>query len=217
MTRLYVGISTKICNTRKSRHSSNPSSTPTIQSRANNSVGSKGVGSACSCKSRDGQQRYTILIKVKMAERQMSNLETSNHHEVGFDLENPDRITNASEHEHENDEQYADDDTYTKRSFGCRWVTAAIVVVTILVIFLSSGTFGVAAKNQDVDKEDAATVGGGGDLGKKTSLGGEGNTEVVKIETDTVEQKAEKTQKTEKSKKSKKSKKGRKISGWTIV
>ena len=81
-------------------------------------------------------------------------------------------------------------------------------MVTILVIFLSSGTFGVAAKNQDVDKEDAATVGGGGDLGKKTSLGGEGNTEVVKIEKDTVEQKAEKTQKTEKSKKSKKSKKG---------
>ncbi|KAK1737794.1 hypothetical protein QTG54_011566 [Skeletonema marinoi] len=148
-----------------------------------------------------------------MAERQqsqMSNLEeTSNHHEVGFDLENPDRITDASEHEHENDEQYADDDTYTKRSFGCRWVTAAIVVVTILVIFLSSGTFGVAAtKNQDVDKEDATTVGGGGDLGKKTSLGGEGNTEVVKIEKDTVEQKAEKAQKTEKSKKSKKSKKG---------
>jgi len=137
----------------------------------------------------------------------MSNLETSNHHEVGFDLENPDRITDASEHEHENDEQYADDDTYTKRSFGCRWVTAAIVVVTILVIFLSSGTFGVAAKNQDVDKEDAATVGGGGDLGKKTSLS-EGNTGVVKIEKDTVEQKAEKTQKTEKSKKSKKSKKG---------
>ncbi|KAK1737791.1 hypothetical protein QTG54_011563 [Skeletonema marinoi] len=147
-----------------------------------------------------------------MAERQqsqMSNLEeTSNHHEDGFDLENPDRITDASEHEHENDEEYADDDTYTKRSFGCRWITAAIVVVTILVIFLSSGTLGVAAKNQDVDKEDAATVGGGGDLGKKTSLGGEGNTEVVKIEKDTVEQKAEKAQKTEKSKKSKKSKKG---------
>ena len=143
-----------------------------------------------------------------MAERQMSNLETSNHHEDEFDLENPDRITNASEHEHENDEQYADDDTYTKRSFGCRWVTAAIVVVTILVIFLSSGTFGVAAtKNQDVDKEDATTV-GGVDLGKKTSLGGEGNTEVVKIEKETVEQKAEKAQKTEKSKKSKKSKKG---------
>eukprot|EP00984_Skeletonema_dohrnii_P000702 scaffold211_cov83-Skeletonema_dohrnii-CCMP3373.AAC.8 len=143
-----------------------------------------------------------------MAERQMSNLETSNH-EVGFDLENPDRITDASEHEHENDEEYADDDTYTKRSFGCRWVTAAIVVVTIVVIFLSSGTFGVAAKNQDVDKEDATSVGGGGDLGKKTSsLGEKGKTEVVKIEKDTVEQKAEKTQKTEKSKKSKKSKKG---------
>ena len=160
--------------------------------------------------SRDGQQLHNILIiKVKMAERQMSNLEETSNHE-GFDLENPDRITDASEHEHENDEQYADEDTYTKRSFGCRWVTAAIVVVTILVIFLSSGTFGVAAtKNQDVDKEDAATVGGGGgDLGKKTSLG-EGNTEVVKIvEKDTVEQKAEKTQKTEKSKKSKKSKKG---------
>jgi len=131
---------------------------------------------------------------------QISSLETSDRHgEEEFDIENPVRTTNndddASGHY---DEQYTDEDdtTYTKRSSAYRWISAAIVVLTIIIIFLSRGSFeGVDAKNQDVEKE-------GGVLGEprgKTSLGAGNAEDVVKAEKE-VEQKAEKSKKSKKSK-----------------
>ncbi len=143
-----------------------------------------------------------------MTERQqpqiISSLETSNRHEdEEFDLENPDRTNDnrrdASEHD---SEQYTDDDgtTSTKRYSAYRWATAAIVMVTIIIIFLSRGSLeGVDAKNQDVEKEGAVL---GGDPRGKTSLGGGNTEEVAKAEKGT-EQKVEKSHKSKKSKKSK--------------
>lgn len=139
-----------------------------------------------------------------MTERQqpqISSLDTSDRHhgDEEFDLENPDITNNNTDNDDASDhdsEQYTDDDdaTYTKRSSAYRWVTAAIVVLTIIIIFLSRGSFeGVDAKNQDVEKE-GAVLGGG-----KASLGVGNTKDVVKAEKE-VEQKAEKSKKSKKSK-----------------
>ncbi len=142
-----------------------------------------------------------------MTERQqpqISSLDTSNRHhgdDEEFDLENPD-ITNTTDNDDASDhdsEQYSDNDdatTYNKRSSAYRWVTSAIILLTIIIIFLSRGSFeGVDAKNQDVEKE-----GGGG----RTSLGAGNAEDVVKAEKEKeAEQKAEKSEKSKKSKKSK--------------
>ena len=137
-----------------------------------------------------------------MTERQqpqISSLDTSDRHHGDneeFDLENPD-ITNTTDNDDASDhdsEQYSDNDdatTYNKQSSAYRWVTSAIILLTIIIIFLSRGSFeGVDAKNQDVEKE-----GGGG----RSSLGAGNAEDVVKAEKE-AEQKAEKSKKSKKSK-----------------
>lgn len=81
----------------------------------------------------------------------------------------------------------------TPRSSAYRRVTAAIVVLTIIIIFLSRGSSfeGVNAKNQDVENE-GAVLGDG-----RTSLGAGNAEDVVKAEKE-AEQKAEKSQKSKK-------------------
>jgi hypothetical protein len=147
---------------------------------------------------------------IKMEERQphqISVIDTSlpkqnEQHDV-VDLENPpadrQRINNDDYISELENEQYADDDattytTYTsyitkRSSYRYRWLTVAIVVITIIIIFLSRGAVGggVNAKNQDVENTIDTAVGsdrGGGG-------GGGGSSQVVKVD------------KSEKSKKSK--------------
>ena len=140
---------------------------------------------------------------------QISVIDTSspkqNEQQDVVDLENPpadrQRINNNDVISELENDQYADDDattyttytTYTtiikRSSYRYRWLTVAIVVITIIIIFLSRGAVvggGVNAKNQDVENTIDSAVGGGGGGG-----GGGGSTQVVKVE------------KSEKSKKSK--------------
>lgn len=71
-----------------------------------------------------------------------------------------------------------------ERFYRYRYLTLAIVVLTIVIIFMSRGAVGgVNAKNQDVDNSVDKAVGGG--VGGTTSLGGSGgggggNTQIVK-------------------------------------
>ena len=143
------------------------------------------------------QPHQISIIDTSLPKRQ-------NEQQGVVDLENPpdrQRINDDDDDisELENDQYAADDDattytTYTsyitKRSHRYRWLTVAIVVITIIVIFLSRGAVGgggVNAKNQDVENTIDSAVGvdrGGGG-------GGGGSIQVVKVD------------KSEKSKKSK--------------